>query len=125
MSSRATVSEYDLKPLTKVGDRNGSLNKFIVCVTCQISGEYFEPFYLELVFKGDKIEVSTDKLTYRVHVHITIKAHLQIFAYTYTNNDILQPTWHTIPVFIPLESLIVKYNKKEINVRKSFAYMQS
>lgn len=45
-------------------------------------GEYFEPFYLELVFKSDKIELS----------------------------------WHTIPVFIPLDTLIEKYNKKEINL---------
>ena len=66
-------------------------------------GEYFEPFYLELEFKGDKIEVSLHNLMEHAY-HNIVHTHIQ-------------PSWHTIPVFIPLESLIEKYNKKEMNVR--------
>ena len=81
-------------------------------------GEFFEPFYLELEFVDKTIKVHNfcaeefnSCVLYTLYLSSVVDLHVYVVA------PLLQPCWHTIPVFVPLGSFVERYNKNEIHVR--------
>ena len=87
------------------------------------SGEYFEPFYLELEFTGKEIGVQHIlcpslplSLSYFVCVSVCIDASPPPPPLSCLSLSLSQYRWHTLPAFVPLSALIVKYNSGDIQV---------